>query len=236
VRDNLIDGSGRADIALAGPAGDGNCFAGNDIETTLPVGLQVFQSCDGLRLPLRFELGGSTEQLGRVMENGLEIRPDNPAGSAPKPGPQPQIPGGAEAPVVPAVDVYDPPDLAALQVPDLPADVTVTQTKGPTVFGVTLASATSVFFGLYAYLLPFVLYAAWVALAFWDLARRDDLSKGQTIGWVAVILLVPFLGVIIYHLFAKSLIPRWQRLVFVLGGFVAYLIIFGVGAVVGGVV
>ena len=52
----------------------------------------------------------------------------------------------------------------------------------------------------------------------------------------AKVLLVPFLGVIIYHLFADSPIPRWQRLTYVLGGLAAYLIILGVGAVVGGIV
>ncbi|MDX1447451.1 MAG: right-handed parallel beta-helix repeat-containing protein [Acidimicrobiia bacterium] len=238
VRDNVVEGSGRADLALAGPAGTGNCFQGNDHSTSLPPGLEVFQSCDGPRLPWLFELGGSTEQLGRALENGLGLRPDPPHGSAPKPGPQPQMPGGAEAPVAPAVDVLAsyPLDLAALQVPDLPAEVSVTQSKGFTMFGVLFASATSVFFGLYAYFLPFVLYAAWVAIALWDLARRDDLSRGATIGWIAVVLVVPFLGVIAYHVLAKSPIPAWQRAAVVGGGLVAYLVIFVTGALVGGVV
>ncbi len=238
VRDNVVRGSGRADIALAGPAGTGNCFADNDADTTLPVGLDVFQSCDGLRLPMLFELGGSTEQLGRVMENGLEIRPDNPVGSAPKPGPQPQMPGGADAPVRPAVDVFSsvPLDLDTIDVPALPAGLTIDQGRDLTVFGVLFASATSVFFGLYAYLLPFVLYAAWVAIALWDLARRDDLGRGGTVAWTAAILLVPFLGVVAYYVAGRSPIPAWQRATFVGGGFVAYLIILVVGAVVGGVV
>ena len=106
----------------------------------------------------------------------------------------------------------------------------------------------SVFFGLYLYLLPFVLYAAWVSLAFWDLARRQDpdrvsttergstLSRGATLGWVAVILLVPFLGVLAYHVAGRSTIPGWLRLAVVGGGIVAYLVILGVGALVGGVV
>ena len=36
-----------------------------------------------------------------------------------------------------------------------------------------MGSVTSVFFGLYAYLLPFVLYAAWVTIALWDLLRSN---------------------------------------------------------------
>src|SRR6266540_3810278 len=53
VQDNVIAGSGRADLALAGPAGAGNCFSGNTVRSTVPVGLQAFQSCGGLRLPMR---------------------------------------------------------------------------------------------------------------------------------------------------------------------------------------
>ena len=236
VRDNVVRGSGRADVVLAGPAGTGNCFEDNDAATSFPVGLEVFQSCGGLRLPFLFELGGTTEQLGRVMENGLGARPDNPVGSAPKPGPQPSMP--ADAPVRPATDVFAsyPLDLDAVEVPTLPAGLTIDQGRSLTVFGVMFASVTSVFFGLYAYFLPFVLYAAWVAIALWDLARRQDLGRGASIAWTAVILVVPFLGVIGYYVLGRSPIPAWQRTTFVAGGFLAYLVILVVGAVVGGIV
>lgn len=238
VVDNVIEGSGRADLSLAGPSGTGNCFGGNGEVSSLPVGLQVFQRCDGLRLPVLFEMGGTTEQLGRIMENGLSLRPDPAHGSAPKPGDLAQMPDAAQAPGRPAVEVFASFDLDidSIGLPDLPAGLTPTQTKGPNMFGVLLGSATSIFFGLYAYFLPFVLYAAWVTLALWDLARREDLSKGKTVGWIAAILIVPFLGVIAYHILGKSKIPAWQRAAFVGGGFVAYLVILAVGAVVGGVV
>ena len=235
VEDNVVTGSGRSDLALAGPSGPDNCFGGNDISSTLPVGLEVFATCDGLRLPLLYELGGSTEQLGRVMENGLGLRPDNPVGSAPKPGQQENMP--TDAPVRPAVDVFAnyPLDLVAISTPDLPSGLTINQTKGPIVFGVLFGSATSVFFGLYAYFLPFVLYAAWVTIALWDLARSGR-GKGSVIGWSAVILLLPFVGVILYYLIGRSQIPGWQRATLVGGGLVAYLVILAAGFVLGGVV
>jgi plastocyanin len=235
VEENVVEGSGRADLALAGPAGSANCFAGNRFRASLPVGLEVFQSCDGRRLPWLFDLSGSTEQLGRVFENGTGARPENPVGSAPQPGPQPQMPGGPDAPVVPATDVFHPVDLGTISVPDLPGDLAIDQAKGVTVFGVLLASAASVFFGLYAYLLPFVLYAAWVAIALWDLTRAER-TRASAILWMAAILLVPFLGVVLYFILGRSGIPRWQRLTFVGGGLLAYLIILVVGALVGGIV
>lgn len=237
IEGNLVEGSGRADLALAGPSGPGNCFSANEVTTSLPVGLQAFATCDGLRLPLLYEMAGSTEQLGRIMENSLGIRPDNPVGSAPKPGPQENMPGGASAPVVPAVDVFasHPVDLESIVIPHLPPGLVVDQPKGITVFGVLMGSVTSVFFGLYAYLLPFVLFAAWVTIALWDLFRSNR-GKGAVIGWSAVILLVPFVGVILYYLFGRSQLPAWQRLILVFGGLGAYLVILAVGLVVGGVV
>ncbi|MEX2622985.1 MAG: right-handed parallel beta-helix repeat-containing protein [Acidimicrobiia bacterium] len=219
VEGNVVDGSGRADIALAGPSGQGNCFIDNEMETTLPVGLEVFATCDGLRLPLMYELAGSTEQLGRVMDNGFDLRPENLVGSAPEPDPQPTMPMGSDAPVKPAVDVFanHPVDLDSIEVPELPAGLIVDQSKGVTVFGVLLGSVTSVFFGLYGYLLPFVLFAVWMTVALWDLMRSDR-GRGAVIGWTAVILLVPFLGVILYYVFGRPQLAVWQRWTLVAGG------------------
>ena len=39
VRGNVVRGSGRADLAMAAPAGAGNCFSGNRAHTSIPVGL-----------------------------------------------------------------------------------------------------------------------------------------------------------------------------------------------------
>lgn len=235
VEGNVVSGSGRADLALAGPAGPDNCFIDNELDTTLPVGLEAFATCDGLRLPVLYELAGSTEQLGRVMENGLQIRPANEVGSAPTPGPQENMAG--DAPVLPAVDVFAnyPLHLDSIAVPPVPAGSSVIAQKGATVFGVLLGSVTSVFFGLYGYFLPFVLYAAWVTIALWDLARSGR-GKAPVIGWSAVILLIPFLGVILYYVIGRSAIPAWQRWTLVAGGLGAYLVILAAGALIGGVV
>ena len=237
VRDNLVEGSGRADLALAGPAGTGNCFEANQFRSSLPVWIERVQSCSGWRLPARFELGVLTEGVGRLVEGNRGLAPEREVGSAPTPGPQPSLPGGAGAEVHPAVNVFAsfPLDLASISVPDSPG-IAVTQQKGITMFGIAMAGVLPVLFGLYGYFLPFVLYAAWVAIALWDLTRRVDLSRGATLGWIAVILLVPFLGVILYYIRGRSSIPGWQRLAFVGGGMLAYLIILAVGALVGGVV
>jgi hypothetical protein len=238
VRSNVIEGSGLADMSLGGPSGSGNCFEGNTFQQTLPAALELKQPCEGFRLPALFELGSTSAQLGRYFESGIGLQPEVPIGSTPEPAPQPQMPGGADAPVAPAVNVLESarPDLEAIAVPAMPDDLQVTQTKGINLMGVSFASTAGVFFGLYAYVLPLVLYTTWVVIAVWDLSRREDLSRGKAIGWMAVILVIPFLGVIAYYLFGKSTIPVWQRWTFLAGGMAVYLFFLALGMVVGGIV
>src|SRR6266536_1465007 len=240
VRDNVIAGCGRADLALAGPAGAGNCFSGNTVRSTVPVGLQAFQSCGGLRLPMRMDLSTTLQSLGLVAEANLDAFPHHRSQDAPPAPPQPQMAGGTTAPVRPAVDIYDDHrvDRDQIALPAPPADQRATVRKEPTVFGVPIlaSSAWQVIFGLYGYLLPFALFAAWVSLALWDLARRDDLGRGATIAWVGVVLVVPFLGVIAYHALGRPRIPGWLRATMIGGGIVAYVLILAIGALIGGIV
>ncbi|HEV8374244.1 MAG TPA: right-handed parallel beta-helix repeat-containing protein, partial [Actinomycetota bacterium] len=237
VSGNLVSGSGRADLALAAPAGAGNCFSGNQARTSIPVGLELFQPCDGLRLPVRMDLSTTLQSLGLVAEANTGAAPDNRPEDAPVPPPQAQLPGGAGAPVRPAVDVYRQHrvDLSAITAPgdDQPATVR----KEPTVFGVPILAASpwQLVFALYGYLLPFVLYASWTSLALWDLARREDLRRGAAIAWIAVVLVVPFVGVIAYHVVGRPKLPGWLRAAVVGGGLAAYLIILAVGALLGGI-
>jgi plastocyanin len=237
VSGNLVSGSGRADLALAAPAGAGNCFSGNQARTSIPVGLELFQPCDGLRLPVRMDLSTTLQSLGLVAEANTGAAPDNRPEDAPVPPPQAQLPGGAGAPVRPAVDVYRQHrvDLSAVTAPgdDQPATVR----KEPTVFGVPILAASpwQLVFALYGYLLPFVLYASWTSLALWDLARREDLRRGAAIAWIAVVLVVPFVGVIAYHVVGRPKLPGWLRAAVVGGGLAAYLIILAVGALLGGI-
>ncbi|HLE95452.1 MAG TPA: right-handed parallel beta-helix repeat-containing protein [Acidimicrobiia bacterium] len=238
VEGNVVAGSGLADLTLGGPSASGNCFEGNEYSSTLPAALELKQPCEGLRLPALFEFGSSTAQLGRLFESGLDLRPEFDPAAMPDPQPQPNMPGGADAPVVPAVNVFagSEPDLDSIAVPEMPPGSEVTQERGINIMGVSLASAAGVFFGLYAYILPLVLYTSWVVIAIWDLSRREDPNRGKVIGWMAVILIIPFVGVIAYYLFGRSSIPVWQRWVFLAGGMAVYALFLGLGMVVGGIV
>ena len=239
VSTNAVAGSGLGDLALTGPSGSGNCFAHNEHGWTMPPSLEFTQSCGGLRFPTLWELGALSAQFGRVIERGLGLDPDVNYGDMPHPSDQPQMPGGANAPVLPAVNVFASarPDIDAIGIPAMPADLEVTQQKGFNIMGVTFASTIGGLVGLYAYVLPLVLYAAWVVIAVWEIiTRRDDLSRGAGIGWILVILVVPFLGVIVYYIFGKSRVPVAYRWVLLAGGMGVYLLFLALGLVLGGVV
>ena len=238
VVDNVIRGSYLGDLTLSGPAQSGNCFADNEIGWTMPPRLEINQPCEGLRFPALWELGSFTAPFGRVVEAGLGIDQDVFYGDMPHPAPQPQMPGGANAEVVPAVNVFASakPDVEAIRTPAMPSGLEITQGKGFNIMGVTFASAIGGLLGLYAYVLPLVLYAAWVVIALSEIIKRDDISKSAGIEWMLAILIVPFFGVIVYYIFGKSQIPVSYRWVLLAGGIGAYALFVVLGLVVGGVV
>ena len=75
----------------------------------------------------------------------------------------------------------------------------------------------TVLFGLFDYVVPIMLYCAWSALAFIDLARADG-DKGRTWRWSLVILLLPVLGAAVYLVFGSSQKARRSGVAFVTGG------------------
>ena len=97
---------------------------------------------------------------------------------------------------------------------------------------IALPSALSILMSLYGYFLPIMLYAAWSALAFADLGRRS-ISRGAAAGWVAVILLVPFFGALLYHVIGGSTVPKALRGVVVGGGLAAIALALVIGRMVG---
>lgn len=82
---------------------------------------------------------------------------------------------------------------------------------------------------------PLMLYAVWSTLAFADLGRRADLSKGARFGWSAVILLLPWIGSALYHLVGRSSLPRSVRTAMIGGGVTVYIAFLILGRLVGGI-
>lgn len=89
--------------------------------------------------------------------------------------------------------------------------------------------------GLYAYLLPMLLYVLWSTLSLWDLGQRAETRPAFTWGWAVAIFLLPFVGAIAYLFLGAAQTSRRSRIIAVGGGAAAYLLILLLGAAAGGV-
>jgi plastocyanin len=241
VEGNVVRDSGRADLGLAAPSAGGDRFCGNDAGSSQPAAIELLYPCEGLR---PFPAGGGSmaptinllsrylDSLdGRFPHGDWREQPGPPAGLPGMPGdpaaapPDPAIPGD----VVPGTyRIRDVSEIPAASGPAIGEEVSL--------MGVPLVATSwwSLLLGLYGYVLPFVLLAAWVAIALWDLIRRETEPTRTRLGWIAVVLVVPFVGPLLYFGLGGSRIPAPIRLTITAGGVLAYLLFLGLGVVFGG--
>ncbi|MCZ7527308.1 MAG: right-handed parallel beta-helix repeat-containing protein [Acidimicrobiia bacterium] len=114
VRDNVVRGSGMADLAIAlFSPDDGNCFAGNDFGTSAPANLEQLMPCEG---------AGSGDPEAGAADVEAVLGATHPKGKpwqeSPIPPDQPNMPDAATAEPRPATDVPMRVDLASITVPD----------------------------------------------------------------------------------------------------------------------
>jgi plastocyanin len=231
VRDNVVRRSGRYDLTLGAPSVSGDCFAGNDFTTSLPPAIQVVASCDG-RFAGGGEPGATFSLLGRFAEALGGHFPSGSWETEPQPPDQAQMPGPVDAAPVLAVPEtavpgpYTVRSMAEIQAAAQGPSARLSKaSKEVVILGIPMTGGLTTLIGLYGYILPFVLYASWVAISLWDLVRREELSSTKRYGWMTAVLLVPFLGPVLYLLAGRSPIPRGTRLFLVFGAMAIYLLV-----------
>jgi hypothetical protein len=186
VVNNTAAGNGLAEFLLVGPLTAGDCYEDNPYSSwAVPVWTTGYHTCCNLKLPISFDFAGAMLLLGGQSDAVREV----PAGSDyrlwPAPPPQVGMAEPASAPGEPAFEVFVKPDTPAIAIPELPAG-TVIRGKEITVSGVPITDPTvwTFIFSLWPYFLALALIEAWMALAIWDIVRRqDEMSKGATVGW-----------------------------------------------------
>jgi hypothetical protein len=232
----VIRGSGRADLALGGPVEQLSCFEGNDAATTLPYALEFFHSCDGINLPLFWGMATSSDPLGRIAQANQGQNPQLEHGDAPMPELDfPQMPDGADAPVVPAVDVFASLDTSSFSTPEMPDGVEI-NARRPVVLGVAVDGGFwPVWMGAILWWLPLLVYlvgGAWALLNLWRSGRGIIARILWTVGIVAV----PVIGLLIYALAGNKATGPGRRVGVTLGGLGAWLVMVVATLVVGGIV
>ena len=241
VRDNLIRGSGRADLLLGGPLEKGSCFADNDSRSSVPFFLPWLHNCDGINIPLWYGLATSSEALGRIAQAEHDQSPQLQHGDAPKPDLEfAQMPDVLEAPVVPAVDVFN--NLAfdptTIETPEIP-DGVVFDSRRPSIFGVVLGAGFWPV--LYGALMWWVPMAVWLLGGAWAISKllfgRMNKSRSwiEIVIWGLIVVLVPVIGVLIFAAFANRQASILRKVATIGGGLVAWLAATAGALVVGGV-
>ena len=233
IRANVIRGSGRADLMLGGPVEQGSCFSDNDYSTSLPWNIEFFHSCDGIKLPLLAGMAVSHDPLGRIAQAQHGQSPQLGHGDAPKPELTfDQLPGGAEAPVRPAIDVFAGLQIGGYETPQLPADVDIADRR-PVILGVAVDGGFwPVWFGTIMWWIPLAVYVLGGAWALWNLWRSERSMVARVV-WTVPIVLIPFFGVLAYVLAGNTGIRPGRRLLVGLGGFGVYLVVVVASLLVG---
>jgi hypothetical protein len=231
VRDNVVRRSGLADLALGAPTEGGDRFCGNEATTSQPAAIQDLFPCRGVR---PFPAGGSFAPTISAMARAVSGIEGTPADAATSP-PQKQMVGDpADAPPIIAVGGQNVPQPFRIRpVREIRPATGSTVAKEIAIMGVPLATSWGeLLIGLYGYVLPFVLFATWVAVAMWDLIRQESTPMPHRARWMLLVLIVPFVGPLLYFAFGRSPIPRQLRLVLTAGGIVAYLLFLGLGVLI----
>ncbi|HEY6565906.1 MAG TPA: right-handed parallel beta-helix repeat-containing protein [Actinomycetota bacterium] len=236
VRENVVAASGLADLALGAPAAGGDCFSGNASRTSSPPAIELLRGCGSFGARMGGGDLGPTINLGTRFLDALDgAFPHGNWRSQPVPPDQPSMPDPEAAPPRPAIPEQSVPQPYRVRPVSQIDGVQPTVGKEMTVFGVPLATSWwSLLIGLYGYALPGFVYAAWLTLALWDLIRQESAPISFRARWMAVVILVPFLGPLLYFAFGKSPIPKQLRLLLTVGGIGACLLIALLAAVVGG--
>ena len=87
IANNVVSGSGRADLALASGSGTGNCFSGNTVGTTLP---RILEGCGATGD--RGVASALAARLRRMVNETLRRRRPPPYTAMPAPPAQPTMP------------------------------------------------------------------------------------------------------------------------------------------------
>ena len=250
VRDNVIMDSGYTDLALAGPWGPGNCYEGNIYQTSTPPLLEHLHDCESVgngsyfsRFPLLGDVSGLMMLAGLFADAASQEAPKARYKDYPWPEPQENMAFTDINKPSPAINLFYVPDMNSLDLPfhllggDSIEDL-IGAEKEIIMSGVPITSPNvwQLLFQLYGYLMPFVLYAAWAALAIKDIDSNERVEGSGKYMWLAIVYLVPFFGVLIYHLAGPSAISRSTKVAAIGGGLISYIVILVAGAVISGLV
>jgi hypothetical protein len=237
IRGNVVERSGDADLVLGAPSGGGDCFADNEYAISLPPAIEWRAACGSALAKIPGgSVGALIGPLERYLDAALGEVTTGDWRSQPPPPPQPNMPGAESAPPAPAVaEIAVPQRVQIRDARTLDVQASSDVSQEVTVLGMPLATGFfSVLFGLYVYVLPLILYSAWISIALWDLVRQDAVPNRTRVLWMLIVIVVPLFGPIAYYAFGRSPIQRSLRVMLVAGGLGIYVALTALAIWLGG--
>ena len=226
VKNNIVFGSGRGDIALGGPVSHSNCFEENIYNHTSPIFLEELQSCDSFRYPFSADLSSTIGLLGLFVQvnmgDFLKISYKN----QPIPEPQPTMPQELLKNIDPAIGMFEKSKqyIENANYPKETKSILENYKSLPKTYSGPLKvqyplTIKSIFFHLLGFLLPFGLYAAWAGTSIIDLFENKN--KNYIIDLI-LILFIPYIYSI-YYILKKSSLNKTVGSTMIYSGIILFL-------------
>lgn len=193
IRSNTVWASGRADLALAAPAGPGNCLAQNRFVRSRPPAIESLYGCGSLLARVG---GGDPGALIFMLRQYLRATSGRYTSPDWRTMPVPPLQPGMPDPLSPPRPAW--PTEESRKLPAQPASApSPVPVEAGSFAGTVPAGRPPELTGLILYLLPWLLYEVTVGLIGWDLSRRR-LSRLRKIAWFAAASFLPYLGALAY--------------------------------------
>jgi plastocyanin len=229
VKNNIVFGSGRGDIALGGPVSFGNCFEENIFNHSSPVLLELFQGCDNFRYPYSADLSSTIGLLSLFVQVNMGDFEKISYKNQPIPPEQPTMPLELTKIIEPAIGMFEKSKkyIELAKHPEESDIVLKNYYALPKSYSSSLRpqfpqTFKTILFHIIGFLLPIGLYIAWVGTSIIDIVLNKNLSKEKSITYLIAILLIPYISAI-YYLIKQSSISKSVRNTMILSGVILFL-------------
>ncbi|NBU98394.1 MAG: plastocyanin, partial [Spirochaetia bacterium] len=244
VKNNIVFGSGRGDIALGGPVSFGNCFEENIYNHSSPVLLEFFQGCDNFRYPYTADLSSTIGLLSLFVQVNMGDFEKISYKNQPIPSEQPTMPLELTKIIEPAIGMFEKSKkyIELAKYPEESDTILKSYYASQRSYSSPLKpqfpqTYKTILYHIFGFILPIGLYIAWIGTSIIDIIFNKKLTKNKSIIYLIAILMIPYISAIVY-LYKESSISKYVRSTMIITGIILFLGLIAysiVGIIIGGI-